>query len=93
MQYPHYYLRLIIRSLLASFVGVVLIGSSSSSSSACITESCVDQDQSRSFEVGGLRRMTDDHLYNPAARDAHYNGNMAQYLVDLHDSKATFNFW
>ena len=37
--------------------------------------------------------MTDDHLYNPAARDAHYNGNMAQYLVDLHDSKATFNFW
>lgn len=33
-----------------------------------------------------------DHLFNGAARDAHYNGNMAQYLVDLHDSKATFDF-
>lgn len=32
------------------------------------------------------------HLFNGAARDAHYNGNMAQYLVDLHDSKATFDF-
>jgi hypothetical protein len=37
------------------------------------------------------------HLYNPTRRDEYYgknpnNMNVAQYLVDLHDSKATFNF-
>ena len=32
------------------------------------------------------------HLYEPAARDAHYKGNMAQHLVDMHDAKATFDF-
>lgn len=31
-------------------------------------------------------------LYEPAERDAHYKGNFAQYVVDLHDSKATFDF-
>lgn len=39
-----------------------------------------------------FKYYTMDHLFNGAARDAHYNGNMAQYLVDLHDSKATFDF-
>ena len=32
------------------------------------------------------------YLYSPSERDAHYNGNTAQYLVDLHNEKATFNF-
>ena len=32
------------------------------------------------------------HLYSPTERDAHYQGNIAQYLVDLHNEKATFNF-
>jgi hypothetical protein len=31
-------------------------------------------------------------LYDPAARDAKYKGNWAQYLVDLHDAKGTFDF-
>jgi len=33
-------------------------------------------------------------LYNPAQRDAHYGRplNVAQYLVDLHDAGAVFNF-
>jgi hypothetical protein len=31
-------------------------------------------------------------LYDPAARDAKYQGNWAQYMVDLHDSRATFDF-
>ena len=31
-------------------------------------------------------------LYDPAARDAHYKANIAQYLVDLHDADATFDF-
>jgi len=32
------------------------------------------------------------YLYAPDERDAHYDGNTAQYLVDLHNEKATFNF-
>ena len=31
-------------------------------------------------------------LYDPGQRDLHYKGNIAQYLVDLHDSNACFNF-
>ena len=31
-------------------------------------------------------------LYEPTTRDATYVGNWAQYLVDLHDSRATFDF-
>ena len=31
-------------------------------------------------------------LYDPSARDATYKGNWAQYLVDLHDARATFDF-
>ena len=36
--------------------------------------------------------MAADALYSPTKRDARYNGNMAQYIVDLHDSSATFDF-
>jgi len=32
------------------------------------------------------------YLYNPTERDEHYNGNIAQYLLDLNDEGATFNF-
>jgi len=32
------------------------------------------------------------YVVDPAARKAKYRGNTAQYLVDLHDSKAVFNF-
>lgn len=32
------------------------------------------------------------NLYDPATRDAHYSQNMAKYLVDLHDSRAVFDF-
>ena len=31
-------------------------------------------------------------LVSPSKRDAHYDGNVAQYLCDLHDSKSTFDF-
>ena len=31
-------------------------------------------------------------LYDPKARDDFYDGNVAQYLVDLHDKKGTFDF-
>ena len=41
--------------------------------------------------------QTDDntsksYLYSPKERDEHYQGNIAQYLVDLHNEQATFNF-
>ena len=32
------------------------------------------------------------NLYDPATRESRYGGNLAQYLVDLHDGEATFNF-
>mmetsp|Transcript_123877 Transcript_123877/g.264024 ORF Transcript_123877/g.264024 Transcript_123877/m.264024 type:complete len:207 (-) Transcript_123877:180-800(-) len=34
------------------------------------------------------------HFHDPAKRDTHYGNplNVAQYLVDLHDAKAVFNF-
>ena len=35
---------------------------------------------------------TPSYLFEPNDRDAHYGTNVAQYLVDLHDYKATFNF-
>ena len=31
-------------------------------------------------------------LHDPSVRESQYSGNLAQYLVDLHDSKAVFNF-
>ena len=31
-------------------------------------------------------------MVDPSQRDARYGNNIAQYLVDLHDSKATFDF-
>lgn len=31
-------------------------------------------------------------LFVPNERDQHYGSNVAQYLIDLHDSQATFNF-
>lgn len=32
------------------------------------------------------------YLYVPSERDARYQGNMAQYLLDLHDVSSTFDF-
>ena len=31
-------------------------------------------------------------LYDPSSRDAQYGKNVAQYLLDLHDDSATFDF-
>lgn len=32
------------------------------------------------------------HLYAPAERNAHYQGNTARYLLDLHSHQSTFDF-
>lgn len=32
------------------------------------------------------------HLYVPSERDERYQGNIARYLLDLHDEGATFDF-
>ena len=39
-----------------------------------------------------LAMSTPAHLVEPTERDAHYSDNIAQYLVDLHDNQATFDF-
>eukprot|EP01047_Picozoa_sp_COSAG01_P091143 COSAG01_NODE_22812_length_840_cov_1.151147_1_plen_69_part_10 len=31
-------------------------------------------------------------LYDPAAREAAFSGNWAEYLVQMHDARATFDF-
>ncbi len=36
--------------------------------------------------------MASTAIYDPTVRDETYQGNFARYVVDLHDSKATFNF-
>lgn len=38
--------------------------------------------------------QAENQLYDPAKRDTHYGSplNVAQYMVDLHDAKATFDF-
>ena len=39
-----------------------------------------------------MARVQESYIVDPTERDAHYGKNMAQYLVDLHDAQATFNF-
>mmetsp|Transcript_28019 Transcript_28019/g.65846 ORF Transcript_28019/g.65846 Transcript_28019/m.65846 type:complete len:270 (+) Transcript_28019:58-867(+) len=46
----------------------------------------------RSTSVEEASSSSSSYLYDPNQRDAHYDGNTAQYLVDLHNAKATFNF-
>lgn len=36
--------------------------------------------------------ISKSHLYVPSERDDRYQGNIAQYLIDLHDDGATFDF-
>jgi hypothetical protein len=38
------------------------------------------------------QRPSASSLYDPSERDATYGSNIAQYLIDLHDNQATFNF-
>ena len=46
-----------------------------------------------SFRVLKVAKMSTTDLYDPAQRDSHYKGNIAQYLVDLHDANACFKFY
>ena len=45
-----------------------------------------------STTAGTSNAASKTHLYNPTERDEYYQGNVAQYLLDLHDEGATFNF-
>jgi len=47
---------------------------------------------SRASVVVGSSTAASSYLFSPEERDAHYDGNIAQYLVDLHNNKSTFNF-
>ena len=47
---------------------------------------------SRSGDAACVAATMPQSLYDPAARDQVYKGNIAKYLVDLHDSKGTFDF-
>ena len=39
-----------------------------------------------------MASISEAHLYNASAREARFSGDMAAYLVALHDASATFNF-
>merc|ERR1719491_1109095 len=47
---------------------------------------------STSTAAEAMSSSSPSYLVNPEERDQHYGGNTAQYLVDLHDQKATLNF-
>ena len=49
---------------------------------------------STTADSGGASSTTDSksYLYDPMERDDHYQGNIAQYLLDLNEECATLNF-
>merc|ERR1740139_1142607 len=47
---------------------------------------------STSTAAEAMSSSSPSYLVNPEERDRHYDGNTAQYLLDLHDNKATLNF-
>ena len=49
---------------------------------------------STTADSGGAPPTTDSksYLYDPVERDDHYQGNIAQYLLDLNEECATLNF-
>lgn len=47
---------------------------------------------SRASVVVASTTAASSYLFSPEERDAHYDGNIAQYLVDLHTNKSTLNF-
>ena len=49
-------------------------------------------DPPRSTNMSRSSTISAEALVDPTQRDAHYGGNVAQYLIDLHDTKSTFNF-
>jgi len=48
--------------------------------------------KSSSINILASTEASIDVFYEPSARDSIYNGKTAQYLVDMHDNKATFDF-
>ena len=50
------------------------------------------QQLSRQQKLCMASTADNEYVVDPAAREAKYRGNIAKYLVDLHDSKAVFNF-
>jgi len=48
--------------------------------------------RSTAADVDASSSSSSSYLVIPKERDDHYSGNTAQYLIDLHDNKATLNF-
>ncbi|CAB9522888.1 expressed unknown protein [Seminavis robusta] len=85
-------------SFYASLLLIVLLSFSTSSTRSCVSAFTLPllmadvsstQTQTSSDSEASVR-----YLYDPAERQAHYNNDadIAQYLVDLHDHQATFDF-
>jgi hypothetical protein len=48
--------------------------------------------QSTSLNMADTAASSSTRLFDPKERDAHYQNNVARYLLDLHDTKSTFDF-
>ena len=83
---PFYYAALVVAFTLALFTTPSLSfqprSSTRASTRAVPTMSC----------SASTKEISSDQLYTPAVRQNVYAGNYAQYLLDLSDSRATFDF-
>lgn len=80
---------LVIFACLTSVVGFVPVaGNASQGSSGRI----MTKSKNTVLQSSAASEVSAEALVNPTRRDAHYDGNVAQYLCDLHDSKSTFDF-
>mmetsp|Transcript_10406 Transcript_10406/g.22055 ORF Transcript_10406/g.22055 Transcript_10406/m.22055 type:complete len:261 (-) Transcript_10406:1115-1897(-) len=71
--------------LSSAFAFVPAAGNVSRGSSSSMTKNTV-------LKSSAASEVSANILVDPSQRDTHYDGNVAQYLCDLHDNKSTFDF-
>ena len=64
----------------------------SSFQSPAIPSKQITRTSSSSTSMKASSSMSARSLFEPLKRDEEYGSNVAQYLIDLHDNKATFDF-
>jgi len=71
--------------LSSAFAFVPAAGNVSRGSSSSMTKNTI-------LKSSAASEVSANVLVDPSQRDTHYDGNVAQYLCDLHDNKSTFDF-
>lgn len=80
--------------LSSSAFGFVPAGNASHGGSSAGTSSMTKKANTAPLQsaASSAADVSAEALYDPSQRDAHYAGNVAKYLCDLHDTKSTFDF-